>query len=181
MAKKISGYDRENLALREMDAERSIRYYIYRLNYLSRMLWIFGMISAAMTVVNVTILFAFVGGVLDLHPRLIVLATVGTLLALLMVLIMYDVFRRRGSGIFEELSDTLQFLSYGTSKDPSSTYPEEEEKLSHIMIEARFVMREFSSSSNLPLIPGQYGPSIFFLINLLISLSMVFVHAHLFF
>lgn len=78
--------------------------------------------------------------------------------------IYYETLRKRGEAIFEETSDELQWhIGYRNSlfnKEASSKRPD---------LEIRIILRSFARTTDLPLIPGKFGPVLYIGINILIS------------
>jgi hypothetical protein len=74
-------------------------------------------------------------------------------------LIVYqDIQRRKGNVIYEEISD--EFQREGALPSGKS-------------LEARLILRSFVHSSELPLAPGRYGPLIYFLVNIAVTILVV--------
>ncbi len=74
-------------------------------------------------------------------------------------LIVYqDIQRRKGNVIYEEISD--EFQREGSLPSVQS-------------LEARLILRSFVHSSELPLAPGRYGPLIYFLVNVAVTILVV--------
>ncbi|MCF8070682.1 MAG: hypothetical protein K9M96_09380 [Deltaproteobacteria bacterium] len=80
------------------------------------------------------------------------------------VTIYYENLRKRGEAIFEEISDELQWhIGYRDSlsnKEPSTKKPE---------FEIRVALRSFARTTDIPLIPGKFGPALYIGINIVIS------------
>jgi hypothetical protein len=83
---------------------------------------------------------------------------------------MGESWRKRGDALFEEISDELQWNIRGTrllkDKSPAKERPE---------IQARVVLRTFARASDLPIIPGKFGPAIYITVNLLITFLAIFL------
>lgn len=76
--------------------------------------------------------------------------------------IFFDYLRKKGETIFEEVSDELHwYIGYekGNSQNTSEKKPE---------IKIRILLREFVKTTDLPLIPGKYGPAVYIGINIII-------------
>lgn len=90
----------------------------------------------------------------------------------------FEILRKRGDAIFEELSDELQWYIRDGRKlktqtgdyDDSESWAEERPTLN-----ARIVLRTFSRTTDLPLVPGRFGPAIYAGINLLIFMFTISV------
>jgi len=96
------------------------------------------------------------------------------LVAVLMILLMYDVIRRKGNGIYEEISHALQGLSFGppnipTEKSLKSEINEMVKELEIQKTEVRFVLKDFNNAADLPIIPGKTGAAFYFALNVVIS------------
>lgn len=75
----------------------------------------------------------------------------------------FDQLRREGETLFEVISDELH------AKTDSNYSDSEREQGKQISIWAKYVLREFSRNSDVPLIPGKFGPGILCLVNLLLA------------
>lgn len=78
--------------------------------------------------------------------------------------IFYENQRKRGEAIFEEISDELQWhIGYRSSisnKEVSAEKPE---------LRIRITLRSFARTTDLPLIPGKFGPALYIGINIFMS------------
>jgi hypothetical protein len=78
----------------------------------------------------------------------------------------FDMLRRQGNGYFEEISDALHNMI--------ATTEDREGSQGKLHLHVRIIMRKFSSASDLPLIPGKYGPAAVSALNLaLASISLM--------
>jgi len=75
------------------------------------------------------------------------------------LLVIYDAIRRRGSAIFEEISDDL----HGYSGSRAASHISDTEG---VPLDARVVLRTFSRATDLPLVPGKFGRTVYFLVNI---------------
>lgn len=102
----------------------------------------------------------YVYGVSDLPLVSVAIFITVTILALC-----FDVFRRRGDALYEAVSDG--FKSAGSSSS-SDSYLDEE-----LMHEARYSLRNFDKASDLPLIPGKFGPAVLVGSNLILLIFVI--------
>lgn len=98
------------------------------------------------------------------------LLEVGTLLLSAVLAIRFESFKKRGDVLFKELSDELQWhVRFETGSDPfGKDRPPPESRPG---LNTRVVLREFAQSTDLPLIPGRYGPGLYVAINLMIMVG----------
>ncbi len=78
--------------------------------------------------------------------------------------IFYENQRKSGEAIFEEVSDELQWHIGYRSSIPNKVSEKKPE------LEIRIALRTFARTTDLPLIPGKFGPVLYIGINILISL-----------
>lgn len=89
-------------------------------------------------------------------------------LAALLSVGLYETFRREGDALFEEISDELEWDI--RSRRISAKMPQEKPELA-----VRTVLRKFARASDLPLIPGRFGPAIYAGLNLLLGILQVYL------
>ena len=89
----------------------------------------------------------------------------------------YDLAKREGDALFEEISDELQWKIASASHSEVYSRVEIDEIDQHAKarpeLNARVVLRTFASSTELPLIPGRYGAALYVAINIFISFSAI--------
>ena len=88
-------------------------------------------------------------------------------LAAISTLILFETRKKRGNALFDELSDEYQWNLLAPerkSTDADRGKPP---------IDVRVILREFSRASDLPLVPGKYGPSAYVGINVLIVIGFI--------
>jgi hypothetical protein len=96
--------------------------------------------------------------------------TLATFAVTLITLGAFDLMRRRGDAIFQEVSNRFQEIE----KEQS---PESREMQSELMPQARISLRSFASSADPPLIRGRYGTAIYALVNIVVVLIAVILYA----
>ncbi|HXQ72190.1 MAG TPA: hypothetical protein VN844_16965 [Pyrinomonadaceae bacterium] len=126
----------------------------------------YGFIALVFTVFNLALLI--LTSSLRLLPIVGALASVvitfylpliATLIAVVAI-VRYETLRKRGDALFEEISDELQ---WNLRQNVTETIARERPELN-----ARVALRSFARATDLPLIPGRYGPVIYVAINLVI-------------
>ena len=80
--------------------------------------------------------------------------------------ILFESARKEGDVMFKEVSDELQWYVRFDPEPKSTTAPDERPKL-----ESRLALRSFAQTTDLPLIPGTYGPLFYAVLNILIVLG----------
>jgi hypothetical protein len=123
---------------------------IRAINQIQRRLGLFGVMAPLGTFVNFGVSLLWLGRMLVWAVPLSLSAAA---LALVTVLT-HEHLRKAGDALFEEISD--EFQRRFKSSDPTGEYSE-----------ARKALRAFSATTDLPLIPGKWGPVIYVLANLL--------------
>lgn len=106
-------------------------------------------------------------GALSLGNR--VVATVGPVVLGVVTLLniaMFDIARRRGSMLYEEISEEMQWRLREriTADEPADARPP---------LYVRLALREFASSSELPLMPGRAGVTIVAILNIFLAVVAV--------
>lgn len=76
----------------------------------------------------------------------------------------YESLRKKGEVLFEEVSDELEWDVKGNKIG--------EERNSRPEIDARVSLRSFAKTTDLPFIPGKYGPAFYLILNIVIPLLM---------
>lgn len=87
------------------------------------------------------------------------------IIILFMTLIMiyiYESFRKKGDVLFEEISDELEWNV--------KNHPENQGGNERPEINARISLRSFVKTTDLPFIPGKFGPAFYLVFNVLIPL-----------
>lgn len=154
--------DRDSTVNRPLD---DLRGSLGDLRFITRQLQRYGFIALISTVVN------FASLILSLSLRFLpvgfhisifiafYLPLIVTVTAV-MAIVRYDTLRKRGDALFEEISDELQ---WNVHQSVTETIARERPELN-----ARVALRSFARATDLPLIPGRYGPGIYATINFLI-------------
>jgi hypothetical protein len=143
-----------------------------RLEYISLKLRQFGMFTFLSTLIYILIVLFLTLGIKYTYSLLIrsgglfiTLATLNLLLSLSCV-VMYESLRRRGDTLFEEISDELQWKIGREARN---------EKVANESppLNARVVLRTFARTTDLPLVPGKFGPAVYAGINVLLTLYLI--------
>lgn len=79
----------------------------------------------------------------------------------ILLIIFREFYRRKGDALFEEIGDEL-----------AAAKRQDEPELSSL--EIRLILRSFAHAVDLPLVPGKFGALTYFLINLIMVLTVVF-------
>jgi hypothetical protein len=91
-----------------------------------------------------------------------------------LLLLLYDRFRKRGDAYFEEISDELQWDLKLSKKSDSNLERKRPD------IEARVILREYINVTDLPLVRGRNGITIYALVNIF-SLIIFFFTSFLYY
>lgn len=152
----------------------------YYLKHITHKLHRLGLLIYSSTMLNLIISFFFISK-LDIHlfgevPKFgIALAIVFICLFSLSNLVMvvfYENYRKRGETLFEEISDEIQWR---ISDRQVSKYDEEVLIDYKPWLESRVILRDFVKTTDLPLIPGKYGTSIYAIINIVIAFLVTYL------
>jgi hypothetical protein len=79
---------------------------------------------------------------------------------ILFLAVHFETIRKRGDVLFKEISDELQWNV--RFSDPDGTAPPRRPSF-----DARLALRSFAHASDLPLVPGRYGPLAYALVDLM--------------
>jgi hypothetical protein len=80
----------------------------------------------------------------------------------------FEVLRKRGDAIFQEMSDELQWhVGRPDARDAPRERP---------LFDVRVALRTFSAAADLPLIPGRYGGAVYAAVNLAVAVAAVFIY-----
>lgn len=80
------------------------------------------------------------------------------------IIIWFERIRRSGDTLFEEISDELQW--HVRHDDPKASHSAARSRPD---FSVRVALREFARLSDLPVIPGRFGPSIYIAVNVIVS------------
>jgi hypothetical protein len=150
---------------------------LLRLRRVIRTLRRYGQLAVAFTLMNAAALFWGILGSLFIRIPVGIYAMVVSGAASFVVLLitaMFDSVRRQGRAVFEELVDELQWYS-GTEAGRTNlpSLPREASEIGRPSLGTRITIREFARSSDLPLIPGHFGPLLYCAGNVAIFVILV--------
>lgn len=150
---------------------RELHAALQRLDYLSMQLRSVALLIMALSMANVAVTLLVSGGIVRSFPSHLAELFVLTLPAALAVSVLFlafrfDYLRKEGDAYFEELSDELH--GKRASMDDS-------EKAERLSLRARVIIRTYTNTSSLPLVPGKYGPAIMAAVNLMLALQMAVI------
>lgn len=144
--------------------------YLARLESISRRLRTLGTGIAIGTVLVIICSVLALSGFPDRLP--IVILVFGFASTNVIFLVLFDMHRKQGSALFQEISDELQ-LGLGLER------PRKSADRSSIPMEARVGLRLFRQYESLPIVPGNLGIALYVVINLaaVILLCIPYVHS----
>jgi hypothetical protein len=128
----------------------------------------YGQLVAALTIITVagsiTLAFYRVFHVIEsVFLSTLIVVAVSALCALLLA-VFFESRRKEGDVFFKEISDELQwYVRFGSHEGGSSGSRAPEQRPD---LHARLALRSFAQTSELPLVPGAYGPLAYALINI---------------
>ncbi|MGC2236757.1 MAG: hypothetical protein WA584_11385 [Pyrinomonadaceae bacterium] len=79
----------------------------------------------------------------------------------------YESKRKQGEVLFEEISDELEWHIKSDKTEAASTRPE---------INARVSLRSFFKTTDLPFVPGKFGPAFYLGFNIIITISISYLY-----
>ena len=113
----------------------------------------------------------------DVHTFSIFLFDLLLFIITFLLLSSYESNRKRGNVLFEIISDELQwYIVNERSEINGSKSMYSEEKQARLKIEAGIALRSFTKTTDLPFVPGMYGPAIYIGINI-VTTSSIFLLA----
>ena len=80
----------------------------------------------------------------------------------LILVMFYEMLRKQGESLFEEISDELEWHVEGVRVTDRASDVVERPHL-----HARIILRSFARTTDLPLVPGKFGPALYAGVNLL--------------
>lgn len=146
--------------------------------YLSHALLVLSKIRALLDMVGITIyictacniilVFSALSKIFYFAQYFYLYSSVGAMFFVFLAVIAFDLTRRRGNAIFEEISDELQWRVTSTYVERDST-----ETFERPSIEARIRLRDFARASQLMLFPGRNGPALFLAVNVSVTFMLL--------
>lgn len=153
--------------------ESGLGHALSRLEYITSRLRLRGKLVFAFTLMNlISIIFYYLflswlkdGLIFTPANQLIIFQIIQFLFALLASYGagMYEVWRKRGDALFEEVSDEMEWNIRGARLSEGGTIARERPN-----IEVRATLRTFARASDMPFIPGRLGPAIYIAVNLVL-------------
>jgi hypothetical protein len=163
-----------DVTVSELDVEGDLKGSLGDLRHITRLLQRYGFFALVFTVLNFAALIlassaryfqlTYISFVL-----LVVYLPISLTLIAVICIIRYESLRKRGDALFEEISDELQW----NVRTESKANPHTSDRPN---LNARVALRSFARATDLPLIPGRYGPGIYATINFL----MLFIGFYIF-
>ncbi len=91
------------------------------------------------------------------------------------IVVFHESLRRQGETLFEEISDELEWRVQETDHLGNQAIAEERPDL-----RARIALRSFTRTTDLPLVPGRFGPAIYAGLNILSILAELWITKNIF-
>ena len=150
---------------------------ITRLDRLCKLLRFYSILIISTTFFNTFISLAILSwGVrlLDAFNSTPIIISIFLAFCAMIFALMFDYLRKEGDAHFEELSDELHGAKILNKEEIKNSLTSDEE----FSLRSRIIMRNYSNSSSLPLIPGRYGPALIVGINFILSFFPIFNLPH---
>jgi hypothetical protein len=156
-----------------LSATDDLRATLSDLRYITRYIQRYGFLTLVSTILN------FGAVILSLSVKFLPLSVITgfalgiylpisiTALTILWI-VLYEAMRKRGETLFEEVSDELQ---WNVRKESQAKYPPADDRP---MLNARIALRSFARATDLPLVPGKYGPGFYATINFVMLFLVIF-------
>lgn len=120
------------------------------------------------TACNMILVFSSLADVFYIPSSVYMYLSLAAMSFVFLTVLAFDMYRRRGNAIFEEISDELQWRVTSRYVEQEST-----ESFERPNLDARIRLRDFVRASQLMLFPGQYGPALYMIVNVSITIAML--------
>lgn len=155
-------------------AQSSVEQYLTSLQKATLNLKVLGLQILLLTVLNLSGVLAMASHLFQ-NQRGVLLTSIDILIGVIVLsAAFHDAIRRRGNVLFEEVSNELH---WGGKESKDVTAPEAEHS-DRPTLDARITLRSFVYASDLPLVPGKFGPSIYVVVNLSFLFLSWFLYSH---
>jgi hypothetical protein len=149
----------------------------------TRVIRLGGLVILLLSLANLFVLVAsviYLGNVTDSYDytAAFLIASATLTFFTLTVLAIVESLRKRTDAYFQEVSDELQYSPNSAAHTSNPSQPSERLR-KRLELQARVVLREFSVASDLPLMPGRLGVSLYALVALAILVGSVVVYISL--
>jgi hypothetical protein len=148
-----------------------------QLERISGRLRLLGLIIILLTALNYGALaFTMLGFALHGSASLVtflLMYAVSSSIAVFITIFTYESQRKQGDTLFEEISDELQWHIRQKHPGVQPVIPDDRPSLS-----ARVILRAFARSTDLPFVPGKFGPTVYAVVNIFVLfLALYFVRS----
>lgn len=156
---------------------REASYLANRLRKIAFRLRYYGIVIVLLTSVNVFV-FAIIASDIFKSREMIQVSAAATLISFIL-LVAFDTEKRRGEIIYGEVSDTANnYINIYHNRYVNSTESVDEdnkdyEDLHMSEFEYRISIKEFANSTEMPLVPGQFGPLLFVAFNFGVMVAII--------
>ena len=155
-------------------AQSNIEQYLTSLQKTTLNLRVLGLQILLLTVLNLSGVLAMTSHIFQ-NQRGVLLTSTDILIGVIVLsAAFHDAMRRRGDVLFEEVSNELHW----GGKESSDVTGSEAKHSDRPTLDARITLRSFAYASDLPLIPGKFGPGIYIVVNLFFLFLSWFLYSH---
>lgn len=158
----------DDTCMNNLDKNNQLIKLLDEINYLTYQKKSYAMAISYLTLIHLFVFFIIISRTIDLfYGRYVVMIEGSLLFIIIFAAMRFEYFRKRGDVLFEEISDELAWnLTNKVSKEEVS-----KERPS---LKIRVILRSFVKTSDLPIVPGKYGPLSYIIANCLITWFGIF-------
>lgn len=152
--------------------ERALERSLDNLSSVTTRIRYLGIISFIVSIANFIVMGLVIGRTIFRFYGITTIVFTSVLLGIwaLAGIVMYEYLRKKGDVLFEEISDELQW--YVQSDGPDIGVQGTAEK--RPILRARIVLRAFAQNTDLPLVPGKFGPAVYVLVNMIVVFLLLY-------
>ena len=149
--------------------------YVARLEQFSVRLRILGLVMIMFTLIHFLGFILVAGPIRVFRFEVVWIFSLATFGTIFMFAVFFEYVKKRASSIYTEISDAIKqqveedMLSSGISEKQTSRV---RKKFSDLRVMARIATKEYVHNSELPLIPGNFGPATIIGVNVLLTMLM---------
>ena len=159
--------DRDNVSSRKNGIEASESNPVRHLRETVVWLRSTGLLAAVVTLANFMCLVIMVADITYVDPMVFVILSVFLTGGAIISVVLFDMHRKSGEALTDEISDELQWNMRSTSN-------EREEMRKRPPLDIRIALRGYLRATDLPLVVGKIGPPVYVLVNFIIVFATAY-------
>ena len=149
--------------------------HFYRFKEINHRLRSTGALLVMLTITNIALLLMGISSFFSLLSKPFLVCSFGIAIFCAGAAYVFDILRRDGNILFEIISNELHSVEAEPFLDEPVETVNVEDDIKIDRIDALVELRQFTQNSDMPLLPGKFGPAILLLVNLLISIAFAFL------